>query len=337
MSATLIKENFAPVVTDEDNDILGFSKINGVWQPAVLNGDFSIEQFGNSLRSNSAPSDTSKRYVLLTSAVGWEKNIPESSPGQGSDNDIELFEWGCPFKQIPLLQGATKTNRGVIWPKFIENGTKIVWVQMLKTKAEERPEGRWEICVADINLEMGTLSNIKYYQDSNKEPAFYEPYGQIPNTNLLIFASNTRATTKNSPREQQLFTLPISLEGAPTRISPKINQSVGPPADCFHEWAYFAPDDPYSLYTDIGQSTDGGDDLFRYDLREQNDDGLLSQPTRISYFGGEFARGKFNQVQGFPPPQYTVLSTMAWVEGAWYATVSHNILSTTVNTWRIEI
>ena len=55
----------------------------------------------------------------------------------------------------------------------------------------------------------------------------------------------------------------------------------------FHEFAHFAPGDPNTLYTSIGADTVGGDDLFSYDLRTQQPSGLLGQPHRISYFGGD--------------------------------------------------
>ena len=191
-----------------------------------------------------------------------------------------------------------------------------------------------------MNLAAGTLSNNVEWQDPNGEANFYEAYGWIPDTNRLVFMSGTRATT-GGIRAAQLFTLPDELDPAtaPTRISPQFAPvwSWQSPVDVFHEFAHFAPGDPYTLYTSIGADTVGGDDLFSYDLRTQEANGLLGQPARISYFGGDLNANMGSEaIAGWPAPSYTVVTTMAWVNGAWVLTTCPDLLCSTVNASRIE-
>ncbi len=152
--------------------------------------------------------------------------------------------------------------------------------------------------------------------------------------------SDTRATSTGMPAAQ-LWTLPEELNPAtaPTRISPQF-APVWPwqsAVDVYHEFARFAPGDPNTLYTSIGADTVGGDDLFSYDLRTHKPGGLLGQPRRISYFGGDLnANWGSAAVPGWPFPSYTVVTTMAWVGGGWTITTCPDILCEHVNAWRIQ-
>ncbi len=192
-----------------------------------------------------------------------------------------------------------------------------------------------------MDLAAGTLSDNVEWQNPNGQPAFYEAYGWIPNTNRLIFMSNTEGTSIPF-HNAQLFTLPENLDPskAPTRISPEIapvwpRQSA---VDVFHEFAHFAPGEPNIIYTSIASDTDGGDDLFYYDLRTQQPDGLLGQPRRISYFGGTLNEDLGTKVvPGWPAPTYTAVTTMAWVNGAWVAAICHGLLCSEVSAWRVEM
>src|ERR1017187_1044554 len=330
VSASLIAQNCAPVAYG-GGQLLSYSKAGGVWQPRVGNPPGGASLLNTT--GNCGPADVTPdgRFVLLTQAVGWEETLSMSSPGQGSDNAIVLYDRQT-GKLSTLLAGATATNRGVIWPRFTPDASMIVWSQMIRTAREMPPSGQWSLRSAKVDLEAGALSGERAWEDT--EPAFYECYGVIPGTGLIVFASNTRATNTQAFHAQQLWTLPLSLTGAPTRISPSIMQAGGRAADCFHEFAHFAPGEQV-LHAAIGAGTDGGDDLYAYDMTGWTG-GLLPQPTRVSFFGGEWKAGRFQQVVGYPPPTYTVISTMAWVDGAWLATVSPDLLSSTVSPWRIE-
>jgi hypothetical protein len=229
----------------------------------------------------------------------------------------------------------------VIWPTFNANATKIVWSQMIKTATEVPPNGEWALHVADVDLATGKLSRGVSWQDPDGTPAFYEAYGWIPHTHKLIFMSTTRAKVGGFGASQ-LFTLPEDLDpsAAPTRISPAVAPAWPweSPTNAFQEFAHFAPGDPDTMYSSIGADTVGGDDLFAYDLQSQEADGLLGQPTRISYFGGDLnANLGTKAMPGWPAPSYTVVTTMAWMNGAWIATTCPDLLCSQVNAWRINL
>ncbi len=313
----------------------------GVWDAYIGNGNCQGTPLLPSYDGNRGPADITAngRYVLLTTAVGVDKTLHFSAPGQGSGNAIELYDRQT-GKLSTLLPGGTASQRGVIWPTFNSDASKIVWSQMIKTAAEDPPVGRWALHVADVDLAAGTLSNNVEWQDPNGEANFFEAYGWIPNTDLLVFMSGAPETTSGL-RAAQLFTLPDELNPstAPTRISPQLAPAWPwqEPTDAFHEFAHFAPGDPNTLYTSIATDTVGGDDLFSYDLRTQQASGLLGQPTRISYFGGDLNANMASQaIPGWPAPSYTVVTTMAWVNGAWVVSTCPDLLCATVNAWRIE-
>jgi hypothetical protein len=313
----------------------------GVWDAYVGSRDCRGAALLAPYDGNRGPADITAngRYVLLTTAVGWEKTMSMSSPGQGSQNAIQLYDRRT-GKLSTLLPGARSSQRGVIWPTFNSTDTKIVWSQLVKTAAESPPAGEWALHVADVNLQAGTLSNNVEWQDPDGRPAFYEAYGWVPHTRLLIFASTTRASSVGF-RAQQLFTIPESLNAntAPTRISPKFAPSFPwqSASDVFHEFAHFAPNQPNTLYTSIGADT-LGDDLFSYSMSSRRADGLLGQPRRISFFGGDLnvALGT-RTIPGWPKPRYSVVTTMAWVDGAWVAATCPDLLCSEVNAWRINL
>ena len=339
-SGTLVAANCAPVAAAADGTMVWYARTAaGVWDAYIGDGSCHGTPLLPAYGGNRGPADITAdgRYVLLTTAVGWDRALPWSSPGRGSQNAIQLYDRAT-GRLSTLLAGATSSQRGVIWPRFNSTGTKIVWSQMIKTGSEAPPSGRWALHVADVNLAAGTLANNVQWQDPNGEPAFYEAYGWIPNTQLLVFMSTTRASIGGFGKAQ-LFTLPDELRAttAPTRISPQF-APVWPwqsAVDAYHEFAAFAPGAPTTLYTTIAADTVGGDDLFSYDLRSQGTNGLLAQPTRISYFGGDPNLSLGKTIPGWPKPSYTVVTTMAWVAGGWVATTCPGMLCEQVSAWRI--
>ncbi|HUB72647.1 MAG TPA: hypothetical protein VL979_01255 [Solirubrobacteraceae bacterium] len=336
--------NCAPVAAASDGTMVWYARNEqGLWDAYIGNGECEGEPLLPSYAGNRGPAAITPdgRYVLLTTAVGLDKRLSDSSPGEGSGNAIQLYDRRT-GKLSTLLAGGSASQRGVIWPAFNADDTKIVWSQLVKTAGEDPPVGEWALHVADVNLEAGTLSDNVEWQNPDGEPAFYEAYGWIPDSDRLIFMSTSQASqSAGAFRGAQLYTLPEDLEASATttRISPEFapywpGQSA---VDVFHEFAHFAPGDPTTLYTSIGADTVGGDDLFSYNLESQEADGLLSQPTRISYFGGDLnANLGMQAIAGWPKPAYTVVTTMAWVDGAWVIATCPDMLCSEVNAWRIE-
>jgi hypothetical protein len=340
---TFVAGNCAPVAASHSGTMVWYRRNSaGVWDAYIGNGNCHGKPLLPAYDGNRGPAGITAdgRYVLLTSAVGFDRTLSDSAPGQGSGNAIQLYDRRT-HRLSTLLAGASASQRGVIWPTFNASATKIVWSQMLETALEAPPVGRWALHVADVSLAAGTLSDNVEWQEPGARPNFYEAYGWVPNTKLLIFMSGTRSRSPGL-RAAQLFTLPEGLDrqSAPTRISPPF-APVWPwqsAENVFHEFAHFAPTQPQTLYTSVGADTVGGDDLFAYDLRSQQPDGLLGQPLRISYFGGNLNANLGTQaVPGWPKPSYKVVTTMAWVHGAWVAATCPDLLCSRVEAWRITV
>jgi len=340
--ASFVAANCAPVAAARDGTMVWYARdAQGLWNAYVGNERCHGRPLLPPYDGNRGPAAITPngRYVLLTTAVGLDKTLRDSAPGEGSGNAIQLYDRST-HRLSTLLAGGTASQRGVIWPALNADDTKIVWSQMVKTAQEAPPVGRWALHVADVDLETGTLSDNVEWQDPDGEAAFYEAYGWIPGSDRLIFMSTSRASRRAGAfRGAQLYTLPedLAASSVPTRISPKFAPVFRwqHPVDVFHEFAHFAPGHPRTLYTSIGANT-LGDDLFSYDLRSQRANGLLGQPTRISYFGGDLdANLATRAVPGWPRPSYTVVTTMAWEHGAWVASTCPDLLCSKVNAWRI--
>jgi hypothetical protein len=337
---TFVAANCAPVGAASDGTMVWYSRNGaGVWDAYIGNESCQGSPLLPPYNGNRGPAAITAdgRYVLLTTAEGWDRRLRDSSPGQGSGDSIQLYDRRT-GRLSTLLAGARPSQRGVIWPAFNANATKIVWSQMLETAMQAPPDGRWALHVANVDLATGALSDNRSWQDPDGRPAFYEAYGWIPHTHLLIFMSNTRSHA-GAFRNAQLFTLPESLDAgtAPTRLTPAFATSRAghPKVSVFHEFAHFAPGDPYTLYTSVGANTVGGDDLFAYSLRDRHSGGLLGQPKRVTYFGGDPGVDGFAAVAGWPRPAYTVVTTMAWVQGGWDLTTCPDLLCSRFDAWRV--
>ena len=159
-SGTLVASNCAPVAASSTGTMVWYSmNAAGVWDAYIGTGNCQGAPLLPAYDGNRGPAAITAdgRYVLLTTAVGLDKTLRFSAPGQGSGNAIQLYDRQT-GKLSTLLAGATASQRGVIWPTFNANATKIVWSQMLETASEDPPVGRWALHVADVNLATGTLS-----------------------------------------------------------------------------------------------------------------------------------------------------------------------------------
>ena len=344
-SGTLVKSNCAPAAASTDGVMVWHAR-NAAGLDAAYIGDTSCN--GKPLLppvdGHRGPSDITPdgRYVVLVTALGWDRTTVVAEPGKGSGNAIQLYDRQT-GKLSTLLPGATKTQRGGIWPKLSPDGKKLVWTQMVKAPAETGDIwGDWEVHIADVDLAAGTLSNNRAWRDPAGGTAIYEAYGWVPQTNKVIFQSTTRAGSKGF-KASQLWTLPDTFTAAtaPTRVSPPMAQPYKwqKPADVFHEFAHFSPGDPNTLYTSIASNTMGGNDLWKYDMRTQDPTtGLFGQGTRISYFGGDMNKNLGTApIGGWPQPSYKVVTAMAWDKGTWVAGVCPDIYCVSTDAWRITL
>jgi hypothetical protein len=339
-TGTLVHTNCGPAASAADGTMVWKAlNVHGMWDAYIGDGSCNGAPLLPAYNGERGPSDITRdgRYVLLVTAVGGDKATLGAAPGKGSNNAIQLYDRQT-GKLSTLLPSGIPSQRGVIWPKFNASGTKIAWAQMVKTPVQAPSWGDWDLHVANVDLSTGTLSNDRAWHDPAGGASLSEAYGWIPGTHRLIFMSTTRPTG-SGVRSFQLWTLPddFTATTAPTRISPKMNQPRGQqPNDVYHEFASFWPGDPNTLYTSIGSDTLGGADLWAYDLRTQQPDGLLGQARRVSWFGGDpNANLGLQAVPGFPRPRYAAVVAAAWESGAWVAGVCPEPNCTTMDAYRI--
>lgn len=337
---TLVKTNCAPDIAAPDGTLFWHSRnAAGIFDiyggDSNCNGTTVLPAFSGHRGVLDITKDG--RYLLLTTAVGADKTSGDAEPGRGSGNSIQLYDRQT-GKLSTLLAGGSLSVWGVIWPIFNADGTKITWSQMVLPPILSPPIGVWQLHVADINLGAGTMSNDRSWQEPGVSAALYEPYGWLPGTNKLIYMATAKSSATDT-KAFQLFTLPDSLPAnqGGTRISPQIAPfySWETASDAYHEFAHFTPNDPNTLYTSIGTAGLGAD-LWKYDLRTANTSGVLAQPTRISYFGGDTHKplGQWD-VAGYPPASYSLVTNVVWINNSWMAAVCRTDDCASIDAYRI--
>jgi hypothetical protein len=339
-SGSQVLADCGPVAIAADGTMVWYSRgADGLDDVYVGDSNCNGSALLPSYDGHRGPSDLTKdgRYVLLVTAVGWDRKTEGAAPGKGSQNAIQLYDRQT-GRLSTLLAGAKPTQRGVIWPKFNADYTKIAWAQMVRSPFETGEMwGDWEVHVADVNLANGTLTNDRSWRDPSGDSGIMEAYGWLPNSNKVVFQSSVRSSL-GFPAECQLWTLPDNFNSStvPTRITPPFTDSItNKSQDVFQEFVHFKPGDSNKMYVSVGAQTVGGNDVFAYDLSSANQAGMLAMPKRISYLGG--ARNKYDlpmQADGWPAPSYKVVTSIAWYNGAWMAAVCPDIYCTKTDAWR---
>jgi hypothetical protein len=340
-SGVAIKPDCGPVATASDGTMVWYSRGSNNLDDVYI-GDSNCN--GTALLpaydGHRAPTDMTRdgRYILLATAVGWDRKTEGAAEGKGSGNAIQVYDRQT-GKLSTLLPGGIPSQRGVIWAKLNSTATKIAWAQMVRSPFETGDLwGDWEVHAADVNLATGTLSNNHSWRDPGGDTGIMEAYGWLPNTNKIVFQSSIRSTL-GFPAECQLWTLPDNFTSTtePTRITPPFTDSItNTTKDVFQEFVHFKPGDSNTMYVSVGAQTVGGNDVFAYDLRTANQSGLLAMPKRISYLGG--ARNKWDlpvQANGWPTPSYKVVTSITWQSSGWWmAAVCPDIYCTQTDAWR---
>ncbi len=127
---------------------------------------------------------------------------PVATPGIGAYNNLWATDSaGNQFWQLTFLP-PTFPATGVLHPHFSNNGTKVVWAQMLDNSG---PNNNWFIKIADFVVTSGvpSLQNIQTLHPGTTFPTLYETHGFSPGDSIITFSS-----TINNPRlyEWDVFT-----------------------------------------------------------------------------------------------------------------------------------
>jgi hypothetical protein len=277
-AATLIKTNCSPVASNAAGELFfNERQPNGLFEPRV--GDMNCQN-GKPLlppyNGHRGVADVAGNLILLETGTtaSW------SEPGRGVGMQLQLLHRGT-----GRVDQLTTDRKGIIWAKLHPSGTKVVWAEMVTTRGEanwwHNLLGVWSVHVADIAD--GRLVNERSWQHPT-DPGFMEAYGWLDN-DTIMFASDSgvQASTPwvGDWFAAQLWTMPDTLEGQPTRVSPPftikewdwatwslVDRSVNPYHEFMHiidGWLYFSVVWEYDL-TGVGYDSPAvynGLDLWR--------------------------------------------------------------------------
>ena len=160
---------------------------------------------------------TDGRYALATVERSGHWPMPNGSsiaaPGNGAYNDLWLQK-ADGSQAWRLTNSLTSGTGALIWPRFDSTGTRVVWSEQWQWGM---PFGGWRLYVADLTWSKGvpSLANRKSFQSNG----LLEAYGFTSDGSQVLFAADALA---GSPwHNLQIMTLPASLTGTPTRLSPR--------------------------------------------------------------------------------------------------------------------
>ena len=161
-------------------------------------------------------------------AVGGEM----AAPGKGAFNDLWLqaADGSHAWQLTNVLVSGTSA---LIWPRFDPSGSRVVWSEQWQWGA---PFGGWRLHVAELTWVNGvpSLTNERTLQSSG----LLEPYGFTADGSKVLFAADALAGTAWD--DLQIMTLPASLEGPATRLSPHDASETEPFGD-YNEFAFPIP------------------------------------------------------------------------------------------------
>src|SRR5436190_12517369 len=125
----LVKANCAPAAASANGTMVWFQRNSAnVYDAYIGNDRCEGSPMLPPYDGHRGPSDITPdgRFVILTTAVGWDRKMEWSGPGKGSGNAIQVYDRQAGTLKT-LLPSGSWDQRGVIWPKLARNGTLLVW------------------------------------------------------------------------------------------------------------------------------------------------------------------------------------------------------------------
>jgi hypothetical protein len=143
-------------------------------------------------------------WIIFQAEIDTISDIfdPVATPGLGVYNNLWATDSaGNQFWQLTFLVPSFPAT-GVLHPHFSNDGTKVLWAQMLNNSG---PNNNWFIKIADFVVTGGvpSLQNIQTLHPGTILPTLYETHGFSPGDSIITFAS-----TMNNPNlyEWDVFT-----------------------------------------------------------------------------------------------------------------------------------
>ncbi len=131
-------------------------------------------------------------HFIFTSQNRGSSSYRQSLPGTGLNCNLWLANRnGDQFWQLTDITTSYTTPKGVVYPSFSPNGSKLLWAG---NTGEYPPESTWgtrALFLANFVFKNGKprLEDIQTLQPGEQHD-FYESHGFSPDGNLIIFSAN---------------------------------------------------------------------------------------------------------------------------------------------------
>jgi hypothetical protein len=215
---SLVKRNCSPVAAAGSEFFFNERQANGLFDARVGGFDCQGRPLLPPHDGHRGVADARGRYVLFETAFGPDRQRAYAEPGRGFGVQLQLLD-----RQTGGVSQLTTERKGIIWAKLHPSGQKVMWAEMLYTQWEPRANwwhnllGVWEIHVADLTN--GRLANERSWRHQS-DLGFMESYGWLDD-NTVMFATDSGMPSNpwGDWLSSQLWTMPDSLQGSPTRWS----------------------------------------------------------------------------------------------------------------------
>lgn len=199
---TLWGGNFAPLAWTGDDRIHGNARnaVTGLWEGWSVGPDgdsmklWAPQAFGNGRHWGVGDVTPDGRFaVLVAERLGHKgtMNAGTTEPGAGLYNDLWLSDGSNVWPLTsPKASGLLNSGNAIIWPRFNEDGTKLVWSRQYLGWSLGEDFGCWNLRVTDVSWWQGQPSLVNIKRVEPQAGKFYEPY-QIYGDRML-FASDMK-------------------------------------------------------------------------------------------------------------------------------------------------
>lgn len=133
------------------------------------------------------------RFVFTSQNQG-STSYRMSMPGMGLNCNLWLADKsGSQFWQLTEITTSFRSPKGVAFPVFSPDGSKLLWAGNTGEYGNEHTWGERALYLADFALDgkEPKLTNTKVLQPGDR-PDFYEPHGFSPDGKAALFSANPR-------------------------------------------------------------------------------------------------------------------------------------------------
>lgn len=221
-------------------------------------------------------------YFVFTSQNDGSSSYLRSAPGIGLNCNLWVGDKnGDEYWRLTDIPTSYTTSRGVVYPHFSTDGSKLVWAG---NTGEYPPESLWgkrALYLANFDISPGRKPSLSDTQElqPGEQKDFYEAYGFSPDGNNIVFAGNLK-------RDQSVFGMDIYTMD----IRNSTLQALTDSDEVWDEFASFSPDGKKLIWMssagqDIRHLSLGDTNWKRFlksDLWIMDADG--SDPKRLTFF-----------------------------------------------------